>query len=87
MKIARSKTKQGRNLICQKSGVSHYSVLLELEYFDIIRFCTVDPMHNLFLGTSKKMCQLWNDQKLFSKSQLTEIEERIRSVEVPCDIG
>lgn len=87
MKIARSKTKQERNLICQKSGVSHYSVLLELEYFDIIRFCTVDPMHNLFLGTSKKMCQLWNDQKLFSKSQLTEIEERIRSVEVPCDIG
>ena len=87
MKIARSKTKQERNLICQKSGVSHYSVLLELEYFDIIRFCTVDPMHSLFLGTSKKMCRLWNDQKLFSKSQLTEIEERIRSVEVPCDIG
>ena len=48
MKIARSKTKQERNLICQKSGVSHYSVLLELEYFDIIRFCTVDPMHWLF---------------------------------------
>ena len=86
MKIARSKTKQERNLICQKSGISHYSVLLELEYFDIIRFCTLDPMNNLFLGTSTKMCQLWNDQKLFSKSQLTEIEDRIRSREVPSDI-
>ena len=63
-KISRSKTKAERKSIGQSSGISHYSVLLELEYFDIIRFCTVDPMHNLFLGTSKKMFQLWNDLKL-----------------------
>lgn len=44
-------------------------------------------MHNLFLGTSKTMFQLRNDQKLFPKGQLTEIEERIKSVEVPSDIG
>lgn len=44
-------------------------------------------MHNLFLGTSKKMFQLWNDLKLFSKGQLKEIEERIKSIEVPSDIG
>ena len=86
-KMSKSKTKAERNLIGQKSGISHYSVLLELEYFDVIRFCTVDPMHNLFLGTSKKMFQLWTDLKLFSKSQLNEIEERIKSMEVPSDIG
>ena len=86
-KISRSKTNAERNSIGQNSGISHYSVLLELEYFDVIRFCTVDPMHNLFLGTSKKMFQLWNDLKLFSKGQLKEIEERIKSIEVPSDIG
>lgn len=86
-KMSKSKTKAEQNLIGQKSGISHYSVFLELEYFDVIRFCTVDPMHNLFLGTSTKMFQLWTDLKLFSKSQLNEIEERIKSMEVPSDIG
>lgn len=86
-KISRSKTNAERNSMGQNSGISHYSVLLELEYFDVIRFCTVDPMHNLFLGTSKKMFQLWNDLKLFSKGQLKEIEKRIKSIEVPSDIG
>ena len=55
IKMSRCKTKAERTLIGQNSGISHYSVLLDLEYFDIIRFCTVDPMHNLFLGTSKNV--------------------------------
>ena len=87
VKMSQCKTKAGQNLVGQNSGISHYTVLLELEYFDVIRFCTIDPMHNLFLGTSKKMFKVWTDLKLFSKSQLKEIEERINSVEVPCDIG
>lgn len=49
--MPRSKTKAEYNLIGQNSGISHYSVLLDLEYFDITRFGTVDPTHNLFLGT------------------------------------
>ena len=31
----------------------HDSILLELPYFDSARMLTVDPMHNLFLGTAK----------------------------------
>ena len=49
--MPRYKTKAECNLIGQNSGISYYSVLLDLEYFDIIRFCTVDPTHNQFLGT------------------------------------
>ena len=30
-----------------------YSTLLLLEYFDIIRCHTVDPMHSIFLGIAK----------------------------------
>ena len=44
-------------------------------------------MHDLFLGTSKKMFNQWNDLKLFSKIQLKEIEERINSIEVPSNTG
>ena len=87
VKIAKCKTKAQRNLLGQKSGIAHYSILLDLDYFDVIRFCTVDPMHNLFLGTAKKMFHLWSDMKLFSPSQLNNIEDRIKSLEVPGDIG
>ena len=54
VKMSQCKTKAEQNLVGQNSGINHNTVLLELEYFDIIRFCTIDPMHNLFLGTSKK---------------------------------
>ena len=33
---------------------ARYSVLLELEYLDIVRFTIIDCMHNLFLGTVKQ---------------------------------
>ena len=47
------KTVTGRSKLSQEFGITHRSCLLDLKYFDIIRFCTVDPMHNLFLGTAK----------------------------------
>ena len=36
-----------------------YSVLLNLPYFDPVRFTVIDIMHNLFLGTGKRMFELW----------------------------
>lgn len=30
-----------------------YSKLLDLSYFDPVRMCIIDPMHNLLLGTAK----------------------------------
>ena len=36
-----------------------YSCLLELPYFDPVRMLSIDPMHNLFLGTGKHILQLW----------------------------
>lgn len=87
LKISKCKTKTPRELLCQKSGITHFSVLLKLEYFDVIRFCTVDPMHNFFLGMAKKMFKICADLKLFTPSLLNEIEGRIQSIEVPSDIG
>ena len=65
IKITQCKTKARKNLLGQQSGITHYSILLRLDYFDVIRFCTVDPMHNLFLGTAKRMFKLWTDSKPF----------------------
>lgn len=31
----------------------HYSILLDLPYFDPVRMAVFDPMHNLFLGSVK----------------------------------
>jgi len=87
LKMKQCKTKAKHNLLGKQNGISHYSVLLELEYLDIIRFCTIDPMHNLFLGTAKKMFHIWMDHKLFSKLQLKEIDNRIKLIEVPSDLG
>ena len=75
VKISQCKTKAEHNLEGQNSGISYYTVLLELEYFVVIRFCTINRMHNLFLGTSKKMFKVWTDLKLFSKRHLQKLKK------------
>ena len=41
-----------RKTLGTRYGV-RYSPLIEVPYFDPIRFCIIYPMHNLFLGTAK----------------------------------
>jgi hypothetical protein len=86
-KMRRCKTKTKQQSIGTKAGIAYYSILLQLEYIDIIRFSTIDPMHNLFLGTAKKTWNFWNDNNLFTKTQLEEIEKRIETMKVITDIG
>ena len=86
-KLKAFKTITQRLSFGRKNGITHSSILLELEYFDIIRSHTIDPMHNLFLGTAKKMFTLWNENSIFTSRQLEEIERRIESMDVPSDIG
>ena len=86
-KIERSTTVSSRNKLSQKYGINYWSILLDLEYFDIIRFCTVDPMHNLFLGTSKHVFKLWDKQGIIGKKEMKLLEKRIEEMDVPSDIG
>ena len=76
-----------RDEFCTENGITHYSVLFDLPYFDAIRFFAIDPMHNLFLGTAKKMFHLWSNTNALSKSNLEEIESRINLMDVPSSIG
>lgn len=81
----RSSTK--KNEFGKKHGVTHYRVLLDLEYIDAIRFFTIDPMHNLFLGTAKKMFSLWIESQLLSTKNLEELEKKIQAMDIPSSVG
>ncbi|XP_061190105.1 uncharacterized protein LOC133197961 [Saccostrea echinata] len=84
--IMKSKTKTKKEELEKKYGV-RYSVLLELEYFDPIRMTIIDPMHNLFLGTAKRMMTLWKDKKVLLPDHFEKIQEKISGVYCPSDIG
>ena len=50
--VRKASTQAKHESLTTKYGV-YYSCLLELEYFDAVKFTAIDPMHNLFLGTAK----------------------------------
>lgn len=75
--IMKSKTKTKREELEKRYGV-RYSVLLELEYFDPIRMTIIDPMHDLFLGTAKRMMTLWKDKQIFCLIILKKYKKRFR---------
>ena len=47
-----------------------YSALVRLPYFDPLRMLTIDPMHNLYLGSGKHMLHLWLEHDLLSSSHI-----------------
>ena len=65
-----------------------YSALLQLEYFDAIRFTIVDPMHNLFLGTAKSFFKnILIARDVLSKEALSTLKDRVIRMEVPGNLG
>ena len=55
-------TQNERDKLEKEYGIKD-CVLLQLEYFDPIRYCIIDPMHNLFLGTAKHILKnIWLDE-------------------------
>lgn len=61
-------TSTQRHGIEQKHGV-RFTELLRLPYFNTIHFIIVDPMHNLFLGTAKRMVSIWRDNGLLPEAE------------------
>ena len=84
--LLRAKTKAEHDRLAKKYGL-YYSVLLELSYFDCIRFTVIDPMHNLFLGTAKSMFKLWMEQGLLKKQDIKIVEKRIKEFDVGTGLG
>lgn len=64
-----------------------YCSFLDLPYFSPRRFLTIDPMHNLFLGTGKHMLSLWMELKLLISTHFDQIQQFVDNMVVPSDIG
>ena len=57
---------------------SRFTELLHLTYYDCVRFSIIDPMHNLYLGTAKRITEKqWIGSKLLSKTDLESIQEKV----------
>ncbi|CAB3980413.1 Hypothetical predicted protein [Paramuricea clavata] len=66
---------------------ARYMELLRLPYFDCIRFTIVDHMHNLFLGTAKRMMEIWIDLSLLTRADLERIQSKVDTTNVPSNFG
>ena len=84
--INQSQNKTERNKLESQFGC-RYSVLLDLPYFDAVRMTIVDPMHNLFLGTAKRMIKIWIQQDILTRSAMTTMQGTIDSMTVPTEVG
>ena len=84
--VRKAPTQSKQEELATKYGV-YYSCLLQLEYFDAIRFTAIDPMHNLFLGTAKHVFKLWVKRNLLTKKDLKMLEDKINSLDVGTGIG
>ena len=73
--------------IIEREKGCRYSVLMDLPYFDPIRMCIIDPMHNLLLGTAKQMAHIWTELGFLTESQDEEIQKKVDSFYTPDDIG
>ena len=85
--IKEATSKSQRNSLETSYGIK-YSILLELDYFDPVRFNIIDPMHNLFLGTAKTMMKdIWLSTGIITHKQLDSIQLRVNKVIVPPNVG
>lgn len=58
-----------------------YSALIQLPYFDPIKFVVIDPMHNLMLGSSKHVLSIWLSEGILNDSKLKIIENTVKQIQ------
>ena len=86
-KYRQAATKVKQKQIESETGI-RFSVLLDLPYFDASRMCIIDPMHNLFLGSAKKLMSIWkSDDSILCSSSFTTIQEKVDSFVTTRNMG
>ena len=80
--IRHCRTLAQQNALESKYGC-RYSALLDLPYFDPIVMTVIDPMHNLYLGTAKRMINLWIEKGFITGKDLSQIQSCVNSIQVP----
>lgn len=64
-----------------------FSELLNLPYYDTIRFSVVDPMHNVLLGSAKNIMMLWKENGIIGDTHLTSVQDLVDKFVTPADVG
>lgn len=85
-KILCETTKTGIRSKESELGI-RYSVLLQLPYFDPVRYTVIDTMHNILLGTGKHMFKVWLKMGILDIHCLEEIDKMSREFHVPHSVG
>lgn len=86
-KLRTAKTRAARDVIESTTGYRD-TKLLQLPYFDAARMLVVDPMHNLFLGSSKHyMKAIFIEDGFITKDKFDLIQRRVDACIIPPDMG
>ncbi|OAD67131.1 hypothetical protein PHYBLDRAFT_174515 [Phycomyces blakesleeanus NRRL 1555(-)] len=62
-----------------------YPALYRLGYFDLVCGTIIDPMHNLFLGTAKRMIEKWIKENDISPADLATMQKMSESMALPAN--
>ncbi|KAI9003532.1 hypothetical protein CLU79DRAFT_714317, partial [Phycomyces nitens] len=75
-------TPSERHQLEVENGV-RWSQLHRLGYFDLVRGTIINPMHNLFLGTAKRMLEKWTASGLLTDRDLREMQKMAETMVLP----
>lgn len=75
-------TLPGRKNLERQYG-TRYSELHRLEYLDLIKCTAVDALHNLYLGTAKRMMDWWKKTGYLSEVDFRDMSVKAKSIIVP----
>ena len=64
-----------------------YTPLMELDYFGSVQQHVVNPMHNLFLGTAKRMFKYWVEKDILTKQNPQVIDNKLRDFKICGEFG
>jgi hypothetical protein len=73
--------------LIEKDYGLRYSVVNELPYFNAIKHTVIDPMHNLFLGTTKFCLNFWLKNNILTKPDLEKVEQLMSLLHAPHSAG
>ena len=78
-RVKNCRSENAAEKLASQLGV-RYTVLFELPYYTSIEMCVIDPMHNLFLGTAKRVFSKWIEEDIITKAGLKRLQERIEGI-------
>ena len=85
-KIISANTGQMQSKLESEFG-TRFSVLALQPYFDTIKMTVIDPIHNLFLGSAKRLLKMWKELGYLDRVNLEKIQERAEEFIILHDVG